>query len=45
MSGQHRRLLRESETENRGKIQVYLSYTVAAPQTWPEGRSLAVDVL
>jgi thiosulfate reductase / polysulfide reductase chain A len=31
--------------EGRGKIQVYLSYTLAAPQTWPEGRSLAVDVL
>ena len=31
--------------EGRGKIQVYLSYTVAAPQTWPEGRSLVVDVL
>ncbi len=31
--------------EGRGKIQVYLSYTLAAPQTWPEGRSLAVEVL
>ena len=31
--------------EGRGKIQVYLSYTVAAPLTWPEGRSLVVDVL
>ncbi len=31
--------------EGRGKIQVYLSYTLAAPQTWPEGRSLAVQVL
>ena len=31
--------------EGRGKVQVYLSYTVAAPQTWPEGRSLTVDVL
>ncbi len=31
--------------EGRGKIQVYLSYTVAAPQTWPEGRSLTVEVL
>jgi thiosulfate reductase / polysulfide reductase chain A len=31
--------------EGRGKIQVYFSYTVAAPQTWPEGRSLTVDVL
>lgn len=31
--------------ENRAKIQVYLSYTLASPTTWPEGRSLAVDVL
>ncbi len=31
--------------EGRGKVQVYLSYTVATPQNWPEGRSLAVDVL
>jgi thiosulfate reductase / polysulfide reductase chain A len=31
--------------EGRGKIQVYFSYTVAAPQTWPEGRSLTVSVL
>ncbi len=31
--------------EGRGKIQVYISYTVVAPQTWPEGRSLVVDVL
>ncbi len=31
--------------EGRGKVQVYLSYTLAAPQTWPEGRSLAVEVL
>jgi thiosulfate reductase / polysulfide reductase chain A len=31
--------------EGRGRIQVYMSYTVAAPQTWPEGRSLTVDVL
>lgn len=31
--------------EGRGRIQVYLSYTVAAPQTWPEGRSLTVAVL
>ena len=28
-----------------GKLQVYISYILAAPQTWPEGRSLAVDVL
>jgi thiosulfate reductase / polysulfide reductase chain A len=31
--------------EGRGKIQVYISYTLASPLTWPEGRSLAVDVL
>ena len=31
--------------EGRGKVQVLLSYTVATPQTWPEGRSLVVDVL
>ncbi len=31
--------------EGKGKLQVLLSYTVASPQTWPEGRSLTVDVL
>jgi thiosulfate reductase / polysulfide reductase chain A len=31
--------------EGSGKIQVYFSYTVATPQTWPEGRSLTVSVL
>jgi anaerobic selenocysteine-containing dehydrogenase len=31
--------------EERHKIQVLLSYTVASPQTWPEGRSMTVDVL
>jgi thiosulfate reductase / polysulfide reductase chain A len=31
--------------EGWGKIQVYFSYTVAAPLTWPEGRSLTVSVL
>ena len=31
--------------QGRGKCQVYMSYTLAAPTTWPEGRSLAVDVL
>ncbi len=31
--------------EGRAKIQVYFSYTLASPTTWPEGRSLAVDVL
>lgn len=29
----------------RAKLDVYLSYTLAAPLTWPEGRSLTVDVL
>ncbi len=27
------------------KIDVYLSYTISAPQTWPEGPTLAVEVL
>ncbi|MFT7004817.1 MAG: thiosulfate reductase/polysulfide reductase chain A, partial [Sulfurimonas sp.] len=27
------------------KIDVYMSYTISAPQTWPEGPSLTVDVL
>ena len=31
--------------EGRGKLQVYLSYTLASPLTWPEGRSLALEVL
>lgn len=31
--------------QGRAKLQVYISYTLAAPQTWPEGRSLAVEVL
>jgi thiosulfate reductase / polysulfide reductase chain A len=31
--------------EGRGKVQVYFSYCVATPQTWPEGRSLTVEVL
>jgi anaerobic selenocysteine-containing dehydrogenase len=31
--------------QGRGKVQVYISYTLAAPLTWPEGRSLAVEVL
>ena len=29
----------------RGAVQVYFSYTLASPSTWPEGRSLAVEVL
>ena len=31
--------------EGRGKVQVYLSYTLASTLTWPEGRSLALEVL
>jgi len=31
--------------EKRAKLDVYISYTLASPTTWPEGRSLAVDVL
>ena len=31
--------------QGRGKLQVYISYTLASPQTWPEGRSLVVEVL
>lgn len=31
--------------EDRAKIDVYLSYTIASPMTWPEGRSKTVDVL
>jgi len=27
------------------KIDVYISYTISAPQTWPEGPSITVDVL
>ncbi|MDC0933054.1 molybdopterin-dependent oxidoreductase [Arcobacteraceae bacterium] len=27
------------------KIDVYISYTISAPQTWPEGPTLTVDVL
>ena len=27
------------------KIDVYMSYTISAPQTWPEGPSVTVDVL
>ena len=33
------------EKEGRGKVQALLSYTVASPQTWPEGRTLTVSVL
>ncbi|MEW5852351.1 MAG: molybdopterin-dependent oxidoreductase [Myxococcota bacterium] len=31
--------------EKRARLQVYLTYTLASPTTWPEGRSLAVEVL
>lgn len=31
--------------DKRAKVDVYLSYTLASPTTWPEGRSLAVEVL
>lgn len=31
--------------EGRGKVRVYISYTLASPLTWPEGRSLALEVL
>ncbi|MEX2185762.1 MAG: molybdopterin-dependent oxidoreductase [Pirellulales bacterium] len=29
----------------RALVQVYLTYTLASPTTWPEGRTLAVEVL
>ncbi|MFN3651884.1 MAG: molybdopterin-dependent oxidoreductase [Armatimonadota bacterium] len=31
--------------QRRALVQVYLSYTLGSPLTWPEGRSLAVEVL
>ena len=31
--------------DGRAKLEVYLSYTIAAPMTWPEGRSNTVEVL
>ena len=31
--------------QGRGKLKVYISYTLGAPTTWPEGRSNAVTVL
>ena len=31
--------------KGKGKLQVFFSYCVASPQTWPEGRSLTVEVL
>jgi thiosulfate reductase/polysulfide reductase chain A len=29
----------------RARLRVYISYTLGSPTTWPEGRSLTVDVL
>ena len=31
--------------QGRARLDVYLSYTIAAPMTWPEGRSTTVAVL
>lgn len=31
--------------QGRAKLEVYLSYTIVSPMTWPEGRSKTVDVL
>jgi anaerobic selenocysteine-containing dehydrogenase len=31
--------------EKRALLQVYISYTLGSPMTWPEGRSLTVEVL
>ncbi len=31
--------------QKRARVDVYLSYTLASPTTWPEGRSLTVEVL
>ena len=31
--------------QGRGKVDVYLSYTISSPMTWPEGRSTTVAVL
>lgn len=31
--------------QGRARLDVYLSYTIAAPMTWPEGRTTAVEVL
>ncbi len=31
--------------DGRAKLEVYLSYTIAAPMTWPEGRSTTVNVM
>lgn len=31
--------------QGRAQLEVYLSYTIAAPMTWPEGRATGVEVL
>ncbi|QGZ38196.1 anaerobic selenocysteine-containing dehydrogenase [Pseudoduganella flava] len=31
--------------EGRARLDVYISYTIAAPMTWPEGRTTAAEVL
>jgi thiosulfate reductase / polysulfide reductase chain A len=31
--------------QKRARVDVYLSYTLGSPTTWPEGRSLTVEVL
>ncbi len=31
--------------DGRAKLEVYLSYTIVSPMTWPEGRTKTVDVL
>ncbi|HEX7983399.1 MAG TPA: molybdopterin-dependent oxidoreductase [Duganella sp.] len=31
--------------QGRAKLDVYLSYTIGSPMTWPEGRSTTVEVL
>ncbi|MBI5625582.1 MAG: molybdopterin-dependent oxidoreductase, partial [Nitrosomonadales bacterium] len=31
--------------QGRAKLEVYLSYTIASPMTWPEGRTTTVEVL
>ena len=38
-------LVYESLRSGRARLRVYFSYTLGAPTTWPEGRSLTVDVL
>ncbi|MGH7138099.1 MAG: molybdopterin-containing oxidoreductase family protein, partial [Pirellulales bacterium] len=38
-------LVYASLRSGRARLRVYFSYTLGAPTTWPEGRSLTVDVL